>query len=264
MRQFDDIQSDARNPDVVQVSQNLSDIHTPIESGEVLRPVLESGGKLIEGTIDVGKNKYKYEIEHPHRGRELERMSVIPEESWHQAYEAFPELKDIGQVNQQDGIRLMKAILANELDHYGPVDSAEDIITQASKGTLLQDKTIGWAQISVNGVRNYARELQQEMESGKRESIPLSRYLQMTEEQIMQSLNDPKELPMLIAANVAHNVRMYQRHGYEPSLNNLGYGFNPDRPRTDGKPGKSLLPSDDELAKSEHAHNVMRWFKKVR
>ena len=75
---------------------------------------------------------YKSELEHHYRGKELETMNKqIPTNAWDEAFKAFPELRQLGR---QDVTMLMKAIVANELDHYGKEDLAQDAIAKTGHG----------------------------------------------------------------------------------------------------------------------------------
>lgn len=95
----------------------------------------------------------------------------------------------------------------------------------------------------------------------------------------------PENVPVLVAANIAHNLKMFANHANEVEINplTLGYQFNPDcvYAKTDTKHSKILstkeagkmglgdddtvtaLPSKNVLAKSEHAHNIAKWLKKL-
>ena len=66
---------------------------------------------------------YKKGFEHKYRGNEQATIdNNIPAKAWDEAYKTFPELK---QLPEKDATKLMKAIIANELDHYGPEDIAQ-------------------------------------------------------------------------------------------------------------------------------------------
>lgn len=207
-------------------------------------------------------DKFKRVIEHHYRGDEQEMLASIPQQAWSDAYSAFPELASAAHLSKKDSCRLMKAILANELEHYDKWDLAEDILVGAKGQDLLYDKTVGWSQISVFGVRGYLAELQKEVSEGKRKDNPLAKYVGKTDAQLLEVLQDSKALPLFVAANLAHNVRMYARHGYPVTIETLGYGFNPDLADSSDALKHSLLPTSEELKKSVHVRNVLRWFNK--
>lgn len=85
----------------------------------------------------------------------------------------------------------------------------------------------------------------------------------MSNEKILESLSNPQELPLLVAANLAHNVGMYNRNHYPINEQTLGYGFNPDLPPQKPKEGHELLPPKERLDKSPHAHNISVWLQKI-
>lgn len=75
---------------------------------------------------------YKNNIEHKYKGRELETIKqTIPDKAWDDAYAAFPELQQLGASGAK---RLMKAIIANELEHYGKEDLVEDTAVNGGLG----------------------------------------------------------------------------------------------------------------------------------
>lgn len=114
-------------------------------------------------------------------------------------------------------------------------------------------------QITVKGVRNAALELENEVKEGKRHDNPLQKYLGMENRQILSALNDPREAPLLVASNLAHNARMYIRHNYPVTAETLGYGFNPDLPDPSGKLEHDLMPPVKKLEHSPHVKNIRNW-----
>jgi hypothetical protein len=256
MQQYQDVQRDSEAP---QIAQNLEYDGRPptlLPDPEIMRIL---GETATEATVSA----YKYGFEHPYRGRELSHLVAIPQETFSQAFSAFPELQLIGKLSEQNATQLMKAIIANELDHYGPEDTLEDKAAKAGQSWLIHNRTLGFSQQSPDGVRNMARILEEDMKAGKREKNPLSQYLHMTDQQLTTALEDPKQAPLFVAANLASNARMYERHNYPINEHTLGYGFNPDLPDRTGKLQHDLLPSPEQLAKSQHAENIDKWLKKI-
>jgi len=192
---------------------------------------------------------------------------------------AFPELKQLGE---KDATRLMKAIIANELDHYGKEDLTEDAIANTGHGGIIHDKTIGFAQIKPDAIKEQAIAMDKEVEAGKREVNPLQRFEKMNDDQRAKELENPANAPLFVASNLAHNLHMLNNHKSELHVTPeaLGYQYNPDcvYARSDTKHSdlmtrkeaenkhidhNSALPTDAVLQKSEHAANIRKWLEKV-
>jgi len=224
---------------------------------------------------------YKKEVEHHYRGKELAAMDKeIPAKAWDDAYKAFPELKQLGE---KDTTRLMKAIIANELDHYGKEDLAQDEIAKTGHGgDILHKYSVGFAQIKPDGLRTMAKELDGEVQAGKRVSNPLDRFAKMDKDQLANELANPANTPLFVAAHMAHDLHMLNNHTKDLDVTPvaLGYEYNADRvyAKSDSKhehllnkkdaeakhiPYNSALPTDAVLQKSEHAANIREWLKKV-
>ncbi len=221
-------------------------------------------------------------IEHPYRGHELEKLATIPEHAWDAAYKAFPDIKQIGGLTPQETTRTMKAIIANELTFYGPEDKIQDIISDYGQGNLISGKTIGFAQIAPKGVRDLSEEFDKEVKAGARTSNPLNKLAALDNNELSKALQKPENIPLLVAANISHNVRMFDRHKNEVETNplTLGFGYNPDHvfAKSDterkylltkkeaeqkGIPYNPALPTQDVLSVSEHAHNIAKWLQKL-
>ncbi len=256
-QQYQDIQSDSEAPKLAQNLEYDGGLPTLLPDPEIMRIL---GETATEATVSA----YKYGFEHPYRGRELSHVAAIPQETFSQAFGAFPELQLIGKLSEQNATQLMKAIIANELDHYDWRDRLADSVAGAAHGYgKTGEVTIGYSQISVKGVQDLAKDFQKEVDKGDRSSNPLAKYLKMSNEKILESLSNPQELPLLVAANLAHNVGMYNRNHYPINEQTLGYGFNPDLPPQKPKEGHELLPPKERLDKSPHAHNISVWLQKI-
>ncbi|HMY52690.1 MAG TPA: hypothetical protein PL112_18080 [Candidatus Obscuribacter sp.] len=241
------------------------------------KPVLVAQGFNIPNPVDT----YKREFEHKYRGRELETINRdIPAKAWDEAYKAFPELKQLGQ---KDSIRLMKAIIANELDHYGPEDVTQDEVAKTGHGGgIVGTQSIGFAQIRPDGVRNMSRAFSHELAEGKRTSNPLQRFEKMNNDQLTKELTNPSNAPLFVAAHLARDLQILNRHKNELSVSpeGLGYWYNADRAyaKTDtkhehllvrkkadsaGVPNVPALPTEEVLKQSEHAANIRKWLGKI-
>lgn len=224
---------------------------------------------------------YKTEIEHHYRGRELETMNKdIPAKAWNDAYKAFPELNQLGE---KDSKRLMKAIIANELDHYDPLDLGEDAAAKTEHGGgTLHDKSIGFAQVTPDGVRDMAKQLDAEVQRHERAANPLAKFEKMNNDQLAQALANPANTPLFVAAHMALDLHTLNRHKNEVSVTPeaLGYFYNADMvyAKTDKNhehlltkneaqakhiPAVPALPTDEVLKRSEHAANIRKWLGKV-
>ena len=235
-------------------------------------------GFNIPNPVDV----YKREVEHKYRGRELETMNRdIPAKAWEEAYRAFPELRQIGEKNS---IKLMKAIIANELDHYGPEDLAQDEIAKTGHGgQLVGNRSLGYPQIEPAGIRNMSKAFSQEMAEQKRHSNPLQPFDRMNSDQLAQELTNPANAPLFVAAHMARDLQTLNNHKNEldVDLQALGYLYNADvvYAQNDSKhehpiskkesqkkhiPAVAALPTQAILSRSEHATNLKNWLGKVR
>ena len=183
---------------------------------------------------------------HPYRGHIDKTMDKIPDKNWQQAYDNFPQLKDSG-LDRQQTIKLMQAIVRNELYHYNEKDGIDDAVAKFTGNAIdipsrnAKQATLGVTQISPKGVQDMEREFPEQLSQYKGHEV--------------QTLLNPSHAPNLVAANLAHNIDTYKRHGLEPNARNLAYGYNP---RDKGPNGKSiLLPDDTTLERSGHVKNVM-------
>lgn len=200
--------------------------------------------KNIVRVTDMGS------ITHPYQGREALAVSKIPEIRWNEAYNLFPELHSSGMTNKS-ATELGKAIIRNELRHYDLCDQADDRFAHATghplPGRREGDATLGYSQLSQNSIIKRSTEFPQLAEYLTNRGYPPGSELKV--------LEDPQMAPVLVAANMAHNIRMYQRHSIPINERTLAYGFNPDQSNSDGV--KILLPDEETLNKSQHLVNVL-------
>jgi hypothetical protein len=223
---------------------------------------------------------YKNEVEHKYRGKEPATMDKeITAKAWADAYKAFPELKQLGE---KDATRLMKAIIANELDHYGVEDVGQDAGAASGHGGGLHKYSLGFAQISPDGVRDMAKQLDAEVKAHHLTSNPLARFEKMNNDQLAKELVNPANAPLLVAAHMHLDLQTLNRHKNEVTVNleALGYFYNADMvyaasdknhenlmTKNDAKakhiPFSPSLPTDEALQRSEHAANIRKWLEKV-
>lgn len=222
---------------------------------------------------------YKNNIEHKYKGRELETIKqTIPDKAWDDAYAAFPELQQLGASGAK---RLMKAIIANELEHYGKEDLVEDTAVNGGLGHQFAKNTLGFSQASIVGVRDMALQLNLQVERGQRTDSPLKQFDKAGDAHIAKALENPASAPLFVAAHNALDLQMLNRHRNElhVSLVALGYEYNADQVyATLGKeqklmsrkdavarrlPNNVALPTELVLKSSVHAANIERWLEKV-
>lgn len=238
--------------------------------------VLIAQGFKFPNPVDV----YKKEFEHKYRGRELSTMDKeIPKEKWDEAYKAFPEMKQLGE---KDATRLMKAIIANELEHYGAEDVTQDAVAKTGHGGAVANFSLGYEQIKPDGVRNMAKQFDAQVAAHQRVSNPLAKFEKMTDDQLAAAAADPKNAPILVAAHMALDLQTLNRHKNELRVTPeaLGYFYNADcvYAKTDTKhehllvkkdadkkhiPNVPALPTENVLEQSEHAANIRKWLEKV-
>lgn len=319
MRQFDDIQTDAgshrvinpeQSPETILIGNNLeskdaksvvSDMNRgdlPLSGTLLPEPwMVKFGGDFVgaltgiaakvtaskfQEIVDAVKKAVVNPIEHPFRGHEEETLTLIPAQSWSDAYKAYPDLKEIGGLSEAQSTKLMKAIIGNELTFYGPEDKAQDAICEAGQGSAIHGQTVGFAQIAPDGVRNLSAEFDNEVKAGIRTSNPLRELAGLPDNDLAKAMIKPENLPILVGAVLSHNVQMFNRHKGEVEINplTLGYSYNPDRvyAKSDkdqehlltkkeavkkGIPYDPALPNKEVLSVSDHAHNIAKWLQKL-
>ncbi len=225
------------------------------------------------------KEIFKTEFEHRYRGKEQATMnSEIPKEKWDEAYNAFPSLKQLGA---KDATRLMKAIIANELDHYGGEDITQDAIAKTGHGGSLHGQSIGFGQITPDGVRDMARQFDKAVENHLLTFNPLARFEKMNDDRLAQELAKPANALLFVAAHLALDLQTLSHHSSEVRVTPeaLGYFYNADMTYAKSdkhhlhlltkKEAKAkhiaydlALPTVTVLQNSEHAANIRKWLEK--
>ena len=242
------LKPDSERESTTKISHGQDDLHTPVESGEILKPAIEAGIDAAKAGLDIGVGAID-DAMHPYRGKIREAMNQIPKAAWHDAFLRFPQFKESG-LSEQKTVELMMAIVRNELFNYNVVDQEDDSKTKETgkphdiiKVRPSGDATLGFSQLSMNGVTKRATEYPDQIGKFKgRES---------------DALLDPKNTPILVAATLAHNLEMYQRHDIPITEEALAYSYNPPK-------GFSILPSSQDLETSEHVKNVMHQLNIIR
>lgn len=224
----------AEQKDKVAQSGENQTLPTLVPSPEQLglNPIIDSATEKAGVALEQKWN--------PYRGRIEEAMREIPATAWKDAYEAFPQFKQAG-LSEKHATELMKAIVRNELYHYSFFDKADD--DQAREhGTPFdlpkrpaEKATLGYSQLSPKAVDERAQEYPAKIGEFKGHEV--------------QTLLDPAKAPLLVSATLAHNIEMYQRHHIAITEQTLAYSYNP--------PDERILPTQNDLAKSKHASNVL-------
>lgn len=193
----------------------------------------------------LGRDVPVEKLWNPYHGDITARMSQIPEQAWSQAFAAFPHLKEAG-LSEKQATQLMQAIMRNELYNFDQLDNADEVaIRRTGKPSPLHrnpdDATVGYSQISINGVKAREAEFPDQLDQFKGNEL--------------HALEDPKAAPLLIAATLAHNIKMYQNHRIPVTEQSLAYSYNPDVKDQGGH--NKLLPTASDLNSSTHVKNVM-------
>lgn len=247
IQQYQDIQSDSEQPKIAQYSDGYMPPPTLVPSLEQLglKPVIDAA------TDQAALNAVR--TWNPYRGEINAEMSKIPEAAWQQAYEAFPQFKQAG-LSEQQAKEVMQAIIRNELYNFDGFDKAdqEHARTTGKPMHFPQRKddnaaTLGHAQLSINAVRERLAEYPEQLKG-----LPGSE---------VQALLNPKFAPLLVAATLAHDIEMFNRHKVPVTEQSLAYIYNPDIQKN-GK--NQILPNQADLDASAHVRHVMRQLAIVR
>jgi len=254
-------------------------------AGDLIGPLTQIASTMTASKFqeiqDSVKNAVVNPIEHPFRGHEEETLALMPKASWSEAFKAFPDLQKSG-LSEVQCVKLMKAIVGNELTFYGPEDKAQDAICAAGQGHFIMKQTVGFAQIAPDGIRKVSAEFDEQVKNGTRSANPLAKLAALSDDELAKAMLKPENVPVMVAANLSHNVGMFANHKDEVKINplTLGYYYNPDcvYAQTDiehqhvlskkdaerkGISTVSALPSTKVLAASEHAHNIEKWLKRL-
>ncbi len=215
----------------------------------------------------------------PYRGTEDARLAECTKtnpQAWNDAFHAFPELGKY--LSEQDGSKLMRALVRNELHNYDVKDRMGG--NKSNHGQVPFDETLGYSQISVDGVKMF------ELQYPKlKEFLECKGYTGKNHE--AQALQDPTCTPMIVAAKLQTEVDALKNshdklHSVKPisiTWRTLAYTYNSDvyyNPKSSTNPDihanvipkakelehlrgyEKAYPTSDErvLNKSEHLKNV--------
>lgn len=229
--------SDAANysePDTVpdketdtKISQGLpTDVHTPFESGEVLRPAIEAAGEVGKVVTEKAIDDFMENVDgpvFPYRGLEDFKLAECSKENpsaWEDAFAALPTLKEVGLTPDH-----LRAVVRNELHWYDFLDVGSD--NESKKGNP-QENTLGPTQITPKGIREFNRAVPEfkKFLDDKGFKVP-------GDEQ--KILEDPSCVPMITAAKMASMIKIYQAHNQnhpdqpvDINPKSLIYGYNAD------------------------------------
>jgi phospholipase/lecithinase/hemolysin len=129
----------------------------------------------------------------------------------------------------------------NNSTRYHPVDVGQD--AAARLGFAQAERTIGFAQLSPIAIKEREAEFPQQLSPLKNKEG--------------QSLEDPKKVPELVAATLAHYAKQFQKYAYPITEETLGYAYNPDLETKLGH--KDIMPNHSRLQESDHAANIRHW-----
>lgn len=167
-------------------------------------------------------------------------IQKIPEIAWSKAYSEFPQLKAAG-LSEKQSVSLMKAIIANEVEHYDLADGAEDGLARLNM--LPSNRTFGISQLTINALHKREREFPEQLHG-----------IQNHER---EALLAESQAPLLVAATLTHYIRQFEQYNYPITQESLGYAYNPDLYAVPGH--KDIMPTKEKLQTSEHAANIRRW-----
>lgn len=161
-------QAPVGKPETLEEQNNTIEIFDDQTTVSRLTPGHESSFKSViaqDFKIPNPIEMYKHEIEHKYRGKEIETMNrEIPGKAWDDAYKSFPELAQLGE---RDTKRLIKAIIANELEHYAPSDLGQDMIAKTGHGGAMHNNSLGFSQIAPDGIKNMTQKNGRTIDKGR-------------------------------------------------------------------------------------------------
>ncbi len=223
----------------------------------------------------------------PYRGFEDQHLAECTKanpEAWNQAFDSYPNLRQF--LSDQDGPKLMQALVRNELHHYDPGDIAGDKQARSGKGNDAE--TLGYAQITPIGLRAFEQRYPQ-----LKEFLESKGYSGPGHE--AKALEDPSCVPMIVGAKLQSIADHYQSSrdkitgaaSVSVNARTLAYGYNADvyyNPKSSANPDfhanifpkakeiehlrgyDKAFPTSDErvLSKSAHVQNVESQLKLLR
>lgn len=223
----------------------------------------------------------------PYRGVEDLRLADCTKQNpqaWNDAFAAFPELSNY--LSGQDGTRLMKALVRNELHNYDVKDHVGD--TMARFGHVDSTETLGYPQITPLGLKQFEDKYPQ-----LKAFIASKGHTGANAE--ADALRDPACTPMIVAAKLQSEVdtlknaqdKLQPGHKVQINWRSLAYTYNADvyyNPKTPQNPDfhanivpkakdiehlrgyDKAYPTSDEraLSQSQHVKNIEEEMKLIR
>ncbi len=188
----------------------------------------------------------------PYRGSEDLRLAECTKANpaaWKDAFESFPDLQQY--LSKHDGTRLMQALVRNELHNYDVKDRFGD--TMSKHGNAEPGETLGYSQISPNGVKEFCQKYPQ-----LREYLASKGYDGKNAE--AAALRDPSCIPMIVAAKLQSEVdtlktahdKLHPDKPVDINWRTLAYTYNADvyyNPKTPDSPDfhASIYPKAKEM-----------------
>lgn len=223
----------------------------------------------------------------PYRGFEDQHLAECTKanpQAWNQAFDSYPNFRQF--LSDQEGPKLMQALVRNELHHYDPGDIRGD--KQAQSGKVNDSETLGYAQITPVGLRSFEQKYPQ-----LKAFLEAKGYSGPGHE--AKALEDPACVPMIVGAKLQSIADLYQSTHDKitgaPSISinarTLAYGYNADvyyNPKDTTNPDfhanvfpkarefehlrgyEKAFPTSDErvLSRSAHVQNVEAQLKTLR
>ncbi len=188
----------------------------------------------------------------PYRGTEDARLAECTKanpQAWNDAFQTFPELGKY--LSEQDGIKLMKALVRNELHNYDVKDRMGD--NKSIQGNVPSDETLGYSQISVAGVKMFAEKYPR-----FRDFLANKGFVGKDPE--AHALQDPSCTPMIVAAKLQAEIdtlrisrdKLHPDKQIQINWRTLAYTYNADvyynpKSSTDLDIHANIIPKAKEL-----------------
>ena len=262
-----------------------------VKTGETMSDYLSPTGTISTSAAvlaNIAHITLPVPLWQPFKDKEIDTVNRISDKAWQDAIKMFPDLTKAG-LSPGRIKKIGQALLANELYFYNLVDRIDDVSVKKTGSPVSElftrrdakDVTLGYSQISENGVIKDRQEFPR-----FKEFLDQNGYKPGDEGKVLLNLN---LAPAMILANLAHNVKIYERHNIPMNEVNLMYGYDPDvnfaksdtkyeHPLTNGEakiltdqgqncakaiPPKPSMITPAIINKSPHVHDVLYWLNKL-
>jgi hypothetical protein len=175
---------------------------------------------IAPGSVEKGVFPYR-----GFEGQKLAECTKANPQSWSEAFRSYPKLQQY--LNEQDGPRLMQALVRNELHFYDVGDRLGD--AHVRTGQVSDSETLGYCQITPLAVRTFEENFPQ-----LKQFLMGKGYNGVGHE--AKALEDPTCAAMIVGAKLQSLAELYETstdkvtggHGVLVTNRSLAYGFNAD------------------------------------